>query len=123
MALNKSQTINLFEKFCDSDSLVNKFCNIVSHKLKSDEIQYNIKFLSCSCQLTKPERQKIIKKHKSTTEKKSIADRKKQCKFENYANLEPARKKIRLEKATSKYKSIDVVKKTDLLKKYAKKYK
>ena len=37
--------------------------------------------------------------------------------------MEPARKKIRLVKATSKYKSIDVVKKTDLLKKYAKKYK
>ena len=123
VALNKSQTINLFEKFCDSDSLVNKFCNIVSHKLKSDEIQYNIKFLSCSCQLTKPERQKIIKKHKSTTEKKSIADRKKQCKFENYANLELAKKKIRLEKAASKYKSMHVVKNKDLLQKYAEKYK
>ena len=41
----KEQTINLFEKFTDSDSLVNKCCNIVSHKLKSDEIQYNIQFL------------------------------------------------------------------------------
>ena len=81
MASDESQTINLFEKFTDSNSLVNKCSNIVSHKLKSDEIQYNIQFLSCSCQLTKSERQKITKKHKSITQKKLIADRKK------YANL------------------------------------
>ena len=48
---------------------------------------------------------------------------KKLCKFDNYANLEPAKKTIRLEKAASKYKSMDVVKKTDLLQKYAEKYK
>ena len=80
MACDESQTINLFETFTDSGSLVNKFCNIVSHKLKSDEIQYNIQFLSCSCQLTKSERQKITKKHKFSTHKKLIANRK------NYAS-------------------------------------
>ena len=81
MACNESQTIIFFGTFTDSDSLVNKFCNIVSHKLKCDETQYNIQFLSCSCQLTKPEMQKITKKHKSSIQKKLIANRK------NYAIL------------------------------------
>ena len=62
VACDESQTINLFEKFTDSDSLVNKCCNIVSHKLKSDEIEYNIRFLSCLCQLTTSERQNITQK-------------------------------------------------------------
>ena len=48
----------------------------------------------------------------------------KNCNFEkNYANLEPAKKKIKLEKVASKYKSMDVVKKEDLLQKSAEKYK
>ena len=102
MSCDESETINLFEIFTDSDSLFNKFCNIVSDKLKSDEIQYNIQFLLCSCQLTKPERQKITKKYKSSIQKMLIANRKKLCKFENYANLEPAKEKIGLEKAASK---------------------
>ena len=79
VACDESQTINLFENV--TDSLINKFCNIVSHKLKSDEIEYNIQFLSCSCQSTKPERQKITQKHKSSTQKKLIADRKELCKL------------------------------------------
>ena len=37
--------------------------------------------------------------------------------------MEPAKRKIRLEKAASKYKSMDVVKKTDILPKNAEKYK
>ena len=81
VACDESQTINLFENFTDSDSLINKFCNIVSHKLKSDEIEYNIQFLSCSCQSTKSEKQKITQKHKSSTQKKLIADRKELCKL------------------------------------------
>ena len=44
VACDERQTIDLFEKSTDSDFLVNKFYNIVSHKLKSDEIQYNIQF-------------------------------------------------------------------------------
>ena len=41
MACDEIQIINLFVNFTDSDSLVNKFGNIVSHKPKSDEIEYN----------------------------------------------------------------------------------
>ena len=60
-----------------------------------------------------------IRKAKYHT-KKLIADRKKLCKFEDCANLEPAKKKIRLDKAASKYKSMDVVKKKIYFKKMPK---
>ena len=59
VACNERQTINLFEQFNDTEVLINKFCHIVTQKLKCEEMQYNIQFLSCSCQLTKSERQKF----------------------------------------------------------------
>ena len=107
MSCDESQTIDLFEKITDSDSLLNKLCDIPSHKLKSDEIQYNIQYVSCLCQLTKPEKLKITKTQKSSTQKKLIVDRK----LEKYANLEPAKKKIKIEKVASKYKNMDIEKK------------
>ena len=42
---------------------------------KCEEIEYDIQFFSCSCLLTKSERQKIIRKHKSTTQKRLLADK------------------------------------------------
>ena len=119
MSCGEKQTINLLEKFNDSESVINKVCNIVKPDLKCEEIQYNIQFLSCSSQLTQSEKQKIIRKHKSTMEKRSIADMRK----DKYANLEPAMKKIKTEKADLNYKSMGHFKKKAILETKAKKYK
>ena len=102
MTCNERQTIKLFENFTDSG--IDKICNIVTQKLKCDEIEYDIQFFSCLYQLTK-ERQKIVRKHKSTctTQKRSLADKSK----ENYANLEPAKKTIRSEKTALNFKNMD----------------
>ena len=103
MTCNERQTIKLFENFTDSG--IDKICNIVTQKLKCDEIEYDIQFFSCSCQLTKSERRKIIRKHKykSTTQKRLLAEKSK----ENYANLEPAKKTIRSEKTALNFKNMD----------------
>ena len=53
MACDEGQTIKLFEKFTDSDSVIDKICNIVTQKLKCDEIEYDIQFFLCSCQRNK----------------------------------------------------------------------
>ena len=119
VSCGEKQTINLFEKLNDSESVINKVCNIVKPDLKCEEIQYNIQFLSCSSQLTQSEKQKIIRKHKSTMEKRSIADMRK----DKYANLEPAKKKIKTEKADLNYKSMGHFKKKAILETKAKKYK
>ena len=76
-------------------------------------VQYSIFVMFMS--IDKTRKAKDHKKHKSSTQKKLIANRKKLCNFENYANLEYAKKKLKWEKAASKYKSMDVVKKEDLL--------
>ena len=83
-----SQRINLFEQFNDVDSLINTFCHIVTQRLECDEIKYDILFLSCSCQITKSERKKVQRKHKSTTQKRLLDDKRK----DEYANLEPVKK-------------------------------
>ena len=103
VASNEKQTINLFEKFNDSSSVINKICNIITQKLKCEEIEYNIQFISCSCQLTKSERQKIIRKHKSTIQKSLLADKSKENYHKWYANLEPAKKKRRSEESALNY--------------------
>ena len=78
VACNERQTIDLFGTFTDSDSVIDKICNIVTQKLKCEEIEYDIQFFSCSCQLTKSEKQKIIRKHMSTTQKRLLADKSKE---------------------------------------------
>ena len=77
-----SQIIYLFEQFNDIDSLINTFCHIVKQRLECDEIKYDILFLSCSCQITKSERKKVQRKHKSTTQKRLLDDKRK----DEYAN-------------------------------------
>ena len=119
VACNERQTINLLGKFTDSHSVIDNICNIVTQKLKCDEIEYDIQFFSCSCQLTKSEPQKIIRKHQTTTQKRLLADKNK----ENYVNLEPAEKKIRSERTALNYKSMDPMKKKELVERNAKKYK
>ena len=114
-----SQTIKFCEKFTDLDSVINKIYNIVTQKLRYDKIEYDVQFFSCSCQLSKSEKQKILRNHESTTHKMLLANKSK----ENYANLEPAKKKIRSVKNVLKYKSMDPTKKKDLFETYAKKYK
>ena len=114
VACNETQTVNLFETFTDTGSVIDKICNIVKQKLKCEEIEYDIQFLSCSCHLTKSERQKVLTKHKSTTQKMSLSDKRKQSLHTWYANLEPSKKKIRSEKATLNYKSMDPIKKKGL---------
>ena len=133
-----SQTLNLFEQFNDIDCLINTFCHIVTERLECDEIEYDIQFLSCSCQITKSEREKVVRKHKSTTQKRLLDDKRKN----EYTNLESVQKKIMLEKAalnhnkmdpmkkkllnetkTQKYKSMDPIKKKVLLDSQTKIYK
>ena len=124
VACNERQTINLFEKITDFDSVIDKICIVVTQKLECDEIEYDIQFLSCSCQLTKLERQKMVRKYKSSAQKRLIANKSKENNLIWYSNLEPAKKKKKSEKAVSNYKKImDPIRKKDRAEENAKKYK
>ena len=93
VSYGESQTISLLEKFNDSDSVINKICNIVIHNLKCEEIQYDIQFQSCSCLLTQSEKQKTIRKHKSTMQKRLLADKREKMQIWNRL-----RRRLRLRK-------------------------
>ncbi len=88
--------------------------------LKCNEVQYIIKFLSCVlCELTNSDRKKIVRKHKSSAQKKLLADKRKK----SYANLEPVKKKRLLEKCASNYGHMDIKKKQSLSERTKQKYK
>ena len=106
------------------DSIIDKICIVVTQKLEGDEIEYDIQFFSCSCQLTKLERQKMVRKYKSSAQKRLIANKSKENNLIWYSNLEPAKKKKKSEKAVSNYKKImDPIRKKDRAEENAKKYK
>jgi hypothetical protein len=82
VACYEMQKINVFEKFTDSKFLVNKISTIVKNKCNRDDMDYNIQFLSCTCSLTKREKQKVSRKHKSSRQKSLVASNcKKNCEY------------------------------------------
>ena len=83
----------------DTNCLVQTICQFVTKKLNCDKTEYCIQCLLCSCQLTKAQKLNILKYHKTSKEKRDIASNKR--KF--YAELEPAKKRICLDKARQHY--------------------
>ena len=57
--------LNVFEKFDNINAVVDILCKIVQEKLLSHQTQYNIQFISCSCELTKSQKNKVLQNHKS----------------------------------------------------------
>lgn len=55
------------------DSLIETLCKIVTKKFNCQEIEYCIQFLLRTSQITNTERQRIMKKHKTTSQKKFTA--------------------------------------------------
>ena len=119
-AFDDSKRPYLFEVVDDIDSLINIICSIVSDKFAYDELQYEIQFISCFCQLTRTERQNITGKPtcKSYVKKQEILKRRRQ----HYALMKPAKKRILLNDKAGKYRSMDSQQKQDLLSKEAEKY-
>ena len=68
-AFDDSETPHLFQVVEDIDSLINIICCIASYKFAGDEVHHQIQFLSCLCPLTRSDRQKITRKHKSSVRK------------------------------------------------------
>jgi predicted HD phosphohydrolase len=98
--------------------------DFITQENEGGEIEFILQFLSCSSEkLTKTERQKIVRKHKSSSYKRTKCDKDKQY----YANLEPARKRKRIEKESQKvslhYRSMGHVEKKLFLDAQVKKYK
>ena len=77
------QELNVFEKFNDVNTVVDILSDIVQQRLGCNETLYNIQFLSCSCELTKPQKNKVLRNHKFLVQKQLCAKQRQ----EKYANL------------------------------------
>ena len=105
--------------FSDVDSLVDMFCATIVSKLVCFELNYQILFLSCSCELSDKERKQVVRKHRSSAAKASIAKRRR----DNYHSMDQEQKNQMLSKLAEKYSNMEPQEKKQLLSNYAKKYK
>ena len=105
----------------DKDFLIQSQVDIVKKKKQPQckDVEYCIKFICCSTNLSNAGRQKVMAKHKSHSQKELHLKRKK----ESYAQMEPAMKKKALSDRAIWYKSLDPAGKEKLLSKSADWYK
>ena len=111
-------TLDIFEKMNDIDFLIQSLVDIVKKQFQSKDVEYCIKFICCSTNLSNAGRQRLMARHKSHR-KELHAKRKK----ESYAQMEPAMKKKVLSDKAIWYKSLDLAEKEKLLSHRAEWYK
>ena len=72
-----SKQANAVDIFLNVNSLLDMFCDLVISKFNCCEKNFEILFLSCSCELSNKERKQIVRKHKSSVKKKVTCPAKK----------------------------------------------
>ncbi|XP_015764283.1 PREDICTED: uncharacterized protein LOC107343234 [Acropora digitifera] len=109
LALTPDGRLKIVQNNNDLNSLTQSILDIVKTKFQSRDIEYCIKFLSCSSNFSSAVRLKVMAKHKSNSQKKLDLKRKK----ESYAQT--SIKKKCLSDKHQKYESMDPVEKEKLL--------
>ncbi|XP_078375420.1 uncharacterized protein LOC144658810 [Oculina patagonica] len=71
---------------------------------------FEIQFIKCNCELSKEDRQKVLRRHMSVKQKRKLAKERR----ENYAAMEPAKKRACLDSYVAKYANMDTNKKKAL---------
>ena len=90
----------------DIDFLIQSLVDIVKKQFQSKDVEYCIKFICCSTNLSNAGRQRVMARYKCHR-KELHAKRKK----ESYAQMEPAMKKKVLSDKAIWYKSLDLAEK------------
>ena len=73
-----NSTLDIFEKMNDIDFLIQSLVDIVKKQFRSKDVEYCIKFICCSTNLSNAGRQKVMAKRKSHSQKELHAKRKKE---------------------------------------------
>ncbi|KAL9965076.1 hypothetical protein ACROYT_G028808 [Oculina patagonica] len=71
---------------------------------------FEIQFIKCNCELSKEDRQKVLRRHMSVKQKRKLSKKRR----ENYAAMEPAKKRACLDSYVAKYANMDTNKKKAL---------
>ena len=84
----------------DIDSVVEAISKLIQTKFNCQSVKYEIQFILCSCKMENTERKKILRNHRRRYE---------------YVEMEPAEKKICLEKRIQTYQTMDCLEKKELI--------
>ena len=135
LASNENCELYLSQKLCDSRSVVDKLCGYLSSDLSDHkETEYILQFLSTSCSLTKSEKLRVLRKHKSNVQRELMRKHKKmqneamsptEKKILNavkYQKMDPIRKQAVLNNKRLKYERMDPTKKQVFLESLHSKY-
>ena len=114
-------TLDEFQTVNDNNHLLQAFGNTVKKINTTDDskVAYIIRFLNCYSNLPRTLKEKVLRKHKSNLQKRSLAKKRR----ESYAKMEPSTKRKYLISKAEWYKSLDCAGKEKLLSVRAKWYK
>ena len=99
-------------------SAIKLLVRMVRDKERLEVNMYEMQFIKCTCDLLEKDRQKIIRRHVSINKKQKLAKQRR----ENYAAMEPAKKRACLDKCAAKYASMEFCQKKALMIGKAEKY-
>ena len=114
-------TLDEFQTVNDNNHLLQVFANTVKkiNTTNDSKVAYIIRFLNCYSNLSRTLKEKVLRKHKSNLQKRSLAEKRR----ESYANMEPGAKRKYLFSKAEWYKSLDSAEKEKLLSERADWYK
>ena len=115
---NKESKGYVYEIVESVTSAIELLVRMLRDKKRLEAKTYEMQFIKCSCDLLEKDRQKIIRRHMSVKQKQKLAKQRR----ENYAAMEPAKKRACLDKCAAKYASMESCQKKALMIEKAEKY-
>ena len=107
-----------YEIFESVTSAIELLVRILTDKKASEAKTYEMQFIKCSCDVLEKDRQKIIRRHVSVKQKQKLAKQRR----ENYASMDPAKKRACLDNYAAKYANMESCQKKALMIRKAEKY-
>ena len=99
-------------------SAIELLVKMLKDKATLEAKTYEMQFIKCSCDVSEKDRQKIIRRHMSIKQKQNFAKERR----ENYAAMEPAKKRVCLDNYAVKYANMEPCQKNALSIRQAEKY-
>ena len=117
--LNNKQSKGYIYEIVESvTSAIELLVRMLTDKKTSEAKTYEMQFIKCSCDLLEKDRQKIIRRHVSVKQKQKLAKQRR----DNYAAMEPAKKRVCLDNCAAKYANMESCQKKALTIRKAEKY-
>ena len=115
---NKESKGYVYEIVESVTNAIELLVRMLRDKMGLEAKTYEMQFIKCSCDLLERDRQKMIRRHKSVKQRQKIAKQRR----ENYAAMEPAKKRACLDSCAAKYANMESCQKKALTIGNAEKY-